>query len=109
MDTEQRFDELKRKYAPVLQVLESSEAPVQAMNIQDGKLMIRAAVSSPETRDRVLAEIERIDGSFAEVIPDIRVEGQHNIPATGQSTVQTSQNFSQQGEQPPKANERQPR
>jgi hypothetical protein len=109
MDTEQRFDELKRKYAPVLQVLERSRASIQAMNIQDGKLMIRAAVSSPDARDRVLAEIERIDGSFTEVIPDLRVEGQPNMPATGQSTVQTSRNFSQQGEQPPKANERQPR
>ncbi len=109
MDTEQRFDELKRKYAAVVQLLERSQARLQAMNIQDGKLMIRAAVSSPETRDRVLAEIERIEGSLAEVIPDLRVEGQANIPTTGQSTVQTSQNFSQQGEQPPKANERQPR
>jgi division protein CdvB (Snf7/Vps24/ESCRT-III family) len=109
MDTEQQFDELKRKYAPVLQVLERNEARIQAMNIQDGKLMIRAAVSSPDARDHVLAEIERIDGSFAEVIPDIRVEGQPNMPATGQNTVQTSQNFSQQGERPPQANERQPR
>ncbi len=109
MDTEQRFDELKRKYAAVVQLLERSQARLQAMNIQDGKLMIRAAVSSPETRDRVLAEIERIEGSLAEVIPDLRVEGQANIPTTGQSTVQTIQNFSQQGEQPPKANERQPR
>jgi hypothetical protein len=106
MDTEQRFDELKRKYAPLLQFLESSSAQLQAMNIQDGKLMIRAAVPSPDIRDRVLAEIEEIDASWAEVIPDIRVEGQSNIPATGQSTVQTGQNFSQQGEQPPKADER---
>ncbi len=106
MNTEQRFDELKRKYGPVLQFLEDSQARLQAMNIQDDKLMIRAAVSSPDTRDRILAEIEKIDGSLAEVIPDIRVEGQPNMPATGQSTVQTGQTFSKQGERPSNANER---
>jgi predicted patatin/cPLA2 family phospholipase len=100
MDTQQRFEELKRKYAGVLQFLDGSQTHVQQMDIQDGKLMIRAAVSSPEIRDRVLAEIEQIDGSFDDVIPDIRIEGQPNLPATGQTTVNAGGGFSQQGEQP---------
>ena len=109
MDRQQRFEELKGKYAGVLQFLEGSQTPVQQMDIQDGKLMIRAAVSSPEIRDRVLAEIEEIDESFDDIIPDIRVEGQPDAPVTGQSTVNAGGSFSGQGHPPPGARERQAR
>jgi hypothetical protein len=100
MDTQQRFEELKRKYAGVLQFLDGSQTHVQQMDIQDGKLMIRAAVASPEMRDRVLAEIEQIDESFDDVIPDIRIEGQPNLATADQSTVNAGGSFSQQGRRP---------
>ena len=109
MDTQERFEELKGKYAGVLQFLDGAQTPVQQMDIQDGKLMIRAAVSSPEMRDRILAEIEKIDESFDDIIPDIRIEGQPNAPATGQSTVNAGGSFSGQGQPPQGTNERQPR
>jgi len=108
MDTQQRFEQLKRKYAGVLQFLDGSQTHVQQLDVLDDKLMIRAAVSSPEMRDRVLAQIEQIDGSFDDVIPDIRVEGEPNLPMTGQSTVNAGGSFSQQG-QPTTIHERQPR
>jgi hypothetical protein len=109
MNSEDRFEQLKQKYASVVRFLDQSQARIQEMNVQEDKLMIRAAVSSQEQRDRVLDEISRVDGSFRDVIPDIRIEGRPNMPMTGQSTVNTSESFSQQGEQPPKGNERQPR
>ena len=109
MDTQERFEELKSKYAGVLQFLDGAQTPVQQMDIQDGKLSIRAAVSSPEMRDWILAEIEEIDESFDDIIPDIRIEGQPNAPVTGQSTVNAGGSFSQQGRPPTAATERQPR
>ena len=109
MDSKDRFEQLKQKYAPVVRFLDQSQAQIQVMDVQDDKLMIRAAVSSQQQRDRVLDEIARVDASFRDIIPDIRIEGRPNMPMTGQSTVNTSEDFSQQGQQPPKGNERPPR
>jgi division protein CdvB (Snf7/Vps24/ESCRT-III family) len=109
MDSQERFQRLKSKYAPVLRVLDQSQARIQEMDVQNDRLMIRAAVSSTDLRDRVLDEIARLDESLSEVIPDIRVEGRPNVPTTGQTTVNTSQDFSQQGRTAPGEEQRKAR
>lgn len=100
MDSQERFEQLKRKYAPVVEFLDQSHARIQAMDVQNDKLMIRAAVASPELRDKVLEELERIDSSFSDVIPDIRIEAHPNFPSTGQSTVNTAESFSKGSPRP---------
>jgi hypothetical protein len=101
MNTEDRFDQLKQKFQSGLRALEQQGASIQMMNIQDNRLVVRAAVSSSTERDRIIAAFRQVDPSLDEVHVDIRAEGEGNVPATGQTTVQTSQSFSQQGEPPP--------
>jgi hypothetical protein len=98
MDTEQRFEQLKAKFAPALQFLESGKISLQALNIQDDRLLVRVVVPSAEVRDQVVEQFKRLDPSLAEVHPDIRIEAADNVPATGQSTVQTGGSFSNPGE-----------
>lgn len=98
MDTDQRFEQLKVKFAPAIQFLESSDVSVQALNIQDDRLLVRAVVPSPELRDQLIERFRRLDPSLDEVHADIRIEAADNVPATGQSSVQTSGSFSNPGE-----------
>lgn len=101
MDSQDQFDRFKERFQPALRVLEQEGAAIQMMNVQDGRLLVRAAVRDTAERDRILAAFRGVDPSLDEVHVDLRVEGEENVPATGQSTVQTSQDFSQQGEMPP--------
>jgi gamma-glutamyl:cysteine ligase YbdK (ATP-grasp superfamily) len=106
MDTDQRFDELKTRFQLALRYLESNRVAIQMLNIQDGRLLVRAATDSTEIRDRIMEEFRKLDPSLNDVHLDIRVEGVENVPSSGQASVQTSQNFSQQGEDPPESRRR---
>lgn len=98
MDTEQRFQLLKAKYAPAIQFLDSGSVNIQALNVQDDRLLVRVAVASTEVRDQVIEQFRKLDPTLADVLPDIRIEAADNVPATGQSAVQTSGSFSNPGE-----------
>ncbi len=101
MDTDRRFEQLKAKFAPAIQFLDRSHISVQALNVQDDRLLVRAVVPSPEMRDQLIAQFQRLDPSLDEVHTDIRIEAADNVPATGQSSVQTGGSFSNPGEPQP--------
>jgi|SRR4051812_49363046 hypothetical protein len=92
--TDQRFAELKQKFSPVLQFLDDHRVSLQNLQIQDDKLLIRAAVPTEDLRGQIQSVIGRIDPSFDEVLADIRVEASDNAPHTGQTTVQSDLEFS---------------
>lgn len=100
MNTQEQFDRFKHRFQPALRALDREGAAVQLMNVQDGRLMVRASVDTRAARDRILAAFQQVDPSLDEVHADIRVAGGGDVPSTGQSTVQTSQDFSRQGETP---------
>jgi hypothetical protein len=94
MDSNRQFERLKQKYASVLRLLDESKASVQNLNIQNDKLLIRVAVPTQELRDRIMAEINRLDPTSNEVQPDIRVQAEGNVPSTGQTNVSPGNEFS---------------
>lgn len=94
MDSNQRFDALKQKYAPVLRLLDGSGISLQKLDVENDKLLIRAVVPSTELRDRILRELESIDGAALDSQPDIRIEAGENVPNTGQGKVQSDLEFS---------------
>lgn len=100
MDTDDRFEQLKARFRPALDFLEAQNIPIQAVNVQDGRLLVRAVASSPEQRDRIMERFHRIDPSLEAVFVDLRMD-RANVPETGQSVVQNSGDFSQQGEAAP--------
>ncbi len=98
MDTQQRFDELKTKFRSALSYIENHHIPLQMMNVQDNRLVVRAVVRSGDIRERIVEEFRKADPSLGDVYPDIRIEGEDNVSNTGQSGVQTSEDFAKQGE-----------
>jgi hypothetical protein len=101
MSSQDVFDKLKQRFQPALRVLEQEGAAIQLMNVQDERFIVRASVKGIAEKDRIIAAFRQLDPSLDNVHVDIRVEGEHNVTSTGQSSVQTSQDFSQQGEMPP--------
>jgi hypothetical protein len=101
MDTQERFEQLKRKYEPVLRFIEQNSIPIQKMNVQDDKLLIRVDVASLAMRQRLMDRITQIDPAASDVHPDIRVDGVTTVPNTGQTTVSAAETFAHQGEMPP--------
>jgi hypothetical protein len=89
MDTQDRFEQLKAKFRAALEYIESRQIPIQSLNVQDDRLMVRVVAPSPEVRDDLIEQFRRFDPSLAEVHPDIRIDGAINVPFTGQSSVQT--------------------
>ncbi len=88
MDSGDQFEQLKQKFAPALQFLESRGIPLQALNIQDDRLLVRAVAPSEQVRDEIVEQFRRLDPSLDQVHPDIRIDSADSVGSTGQSSVQ---------------------
>lgn len=68
------LDQLTKKYAGVLQVLEEDGANVQTMEMQGDKLHIVATVVSEASKNRVWDAIKAADPNFSDLAHEITVE-----------------------------------
>src|SRR5512145_2288070 len=68
-----RFDELKRKYAPELQAIESEDVRLRNLHVENGKLVVRGDAPSEHVKNRVWDEIKRVDPGYSDLVADIRV------------------------------------
>lgn len=67
-----RLEELKSKYQSVLNFMESQKVRLQNIHIQDGKLLIRATVPTPELKHKIWDQIKLVDPNFSsDLIADI--------------------------------------
>jgi len=94
MDSDQRFEQLKQKYAPVLDYIAGQQVQLQNLNVQDNKLLIRAAVPSEEVKRGIEQRTSELNPALDDVLLDLRTGASGNVPHTGQTQVQTSQDFS---------------
>ncbi len=90
MDSDDRFEQLKVKFRPALEFLEQRQIPIQAMNVQDDRLLVRGIAPSEAMRDQILEQFRHCDPSLDNVHADIRIDGADNVDSTGQSSVQNS-------------------
>ncbi len=94
------LETLKRKYAPVLKLIEQEHVRLQNVHIENNKLLIRGEAPSQQAKDRVWDQIKLIDPSGADLTADISVAAQAATGAgseavTGQSyTVQAGDTLS---------------
>jgi hypothetical protein len=100
MDTQDQFEKFKRQFQPALDYLEREKVQLQALNVQDDRLLVRAVAPSAEMRDKIIEQFRRIDPESKQFHADIRIEAEDNVPSSGQSTVQSTGVFSETGETP---------
>lgn len=86
------LDQLKQKYAPVIQTIESFSAEgaqVQDVSLAGEQLHLKASVPSPVVANRVWDSIKKVDPSYSDL--------KHEISTTGsaqQYTIQSGDNLS---------------
>src|SRR5687767_3017058 len=73
-NTQQRFDELKRKYQPALRVIEQQQVRLQNLHVENAKLFIKGVAPSQDAKNKVWDQIKLIDPTFSDLTADITVE-----------------------------------
>lgn len=70
---EDRFEQLKQKYQPVINLIHQLGVQLQHLHVQDNKLFIRGVAPSQEVKNRVWDQIKLVDPSYSDLTADITV------------------------------------
>lgn len=70
---QQRFDELKQKYQPVLAKIDQQRVQLQNLHVQDDKLYIRGIAPSEDAKAYVWSEITKINPKGDDITADFSV------------------------------------
>ena len=61
-----RFEELKRKYAAALKVIERPDFRLHNLHVQDNKLFVKASAGTQALKNQVWDEIKKADPSYSQ-------------------------------------------
>ena len=74
-NAQQRFNELKGKYQPVLNLIEQQQVQLQNLHVESNKLFIRGTASSDDAKNAVWNQIKLVDSGYdKDLIADISVD-----------------------------------
>ena len=68
------FEQLKRKYQPVLEAISKEGAQLMNLNLDGEQLYLKAAADSESSKDRIWDAIKKVDPNFADLKHDIEVK-----------------------------------
>lgn len=74
--TEQRFNELKQKYASVLNTIEQKGVRLANLHVENNKLFIKGTAPSQAVKNQIWDQIKLVDPSFSDVTADIEAPAQ---------------------------------
>ena len=77
---EQRLNELKQKYASVLNTIQQSGVRLEHVHVENNKLYIKGTAPSQEVKNRVWDQIKLVDAGYSDLTADIDApaEGERN-------------------------------
>ena len=73
-DAEQRFQELKQKYMPALDLADQLDIQFHNLHMQGDQLFVRATAPSEAARDRFWQEIRRINPSESDITTEVTLD-----------------------------------
>lgn len=87
---DQRYEQLKQKYQPAIDMMKNSGVHLTHVHVQDGKLFIQGDAPTQDVKNKVWDEIKRIDPRYTDLACDIRVSAQeaYTSAATGTNVGQ---------------------
>jgi len=68
------LEQLKQRYASVLNIINSSGVKLSHMHIQDGKLFLQGAAGSEAIKNRVWDEIKKVNPAVNDITCDLTVD-----------------------------------
>ncbi len=89
------FANLKQKYQPVLDVIQSEGAQLQNVNMDGNQLYVKATAKSEDSKNRIWDAIKKVDLSYSDLKHDIQVDPQssHAQSVGAASTQQGERNY----------------
>ena len=73
-NNEQRFNELKQKYASVLRVIEQTGVRLRNLHVENNKLFIKGEAPSDQVKNQVWDQIKLVDPSYGDLMADLTVD-----------------------------------
>ena len=73
------LEQLKQKYASVLQVIQSRNVRLDHLHVQDGKLFMQGAAPNEQIKNEVWNAIKAVDAGFSDLTAEISVDS--SLPA----------------------------
>lgn len=84
-----QFEQLKQKYAPVLEAVKKAGVSLQNLHLQDGKLFMKGRAPSEEMKNEVWNAIKAVDPKYPDIHADITIDPSLPVPKREQTyTVQ---------------------
>ena len=75
------LNELKQKYASVLQLIKKKGVVLSHLHVQDGKLFMQGAAPNEAVKNLVWDEIKKVDPSYSDLTCDLTVDESLPQPA----------------------------
>ena len=89
------FEQLKRTYQPVLDVIAKGGAQLMNLNLDGDQLYLKAMADTESTKDRIWDAIKKVDPTFADLKHDIEVKSgvQRYTVQSGDSLSKIAKHF----------------
>jgi nucleoid-associated protein YgaU len=96
-NAQQRFDELRQKYQPVLTTADQQRIQFHHLHVQDNKLYIKGTAPSEEAKNKFWDEIKRVNPNGDDITADINVDTNRAQAATVGGGSQNAQTYTVKG------------
>ena len=84
--------QLKQKYQPVLDAIQSEGAQLQNVNMDGNQIYIKATAKSEESKNKIWDAIKKVDPNYSDLKHDIQVDpGQVSIAQGGAKPIVSAQ------------------
>lgn len=77
-----RFEELKSKYASVLETIKQKGVSLAHLHVQNNKLFMQGAAPSEQAKNEVWNQIKAVDSSYSDLTCDLTVDTSLPSPQT---------------------------
>jgi LysM repeat protein len=78
------LDELKEKYASVLELIQKSNVRLDHLHVQDDKLFMQGAAPNDAIKNKVWDQIKVVDASYSDLTCDLSIDS--SLPAPAEET-----------------------
>ncbi len=79
------LEQMKQKYASVLDLIKRSNVRLDHLHVQDNKLFIQGAAPNEDIKNQVWNAIKAVDASYSDLTADISVDSSLPAPAAAAS------------------------
>ncbi len=82
MANDQRFEQLKQKYQPAINLMQQLQVHLTHIHMEGDKLFIQGDAPSADAKNKVWDQIKLIDSSYSDLTCDLRAENAQAQPQT---------------------------